>query len=477
MFSQQKSAKNLRTKILIPTLIFIPAFIYFEYVTVTQYASQHFFLADIGVIDSAIAHTLRGEFLPSPISGWNYLAVHFRPILLLFVPLYFIYDHILTLSTLFNLALIGALYPLYLFAFEKTRYWWLAVGFALSYIFNHFTLSLHLALHPESLLMIGFFAMFLAVERKINWLYWLGACWALAIKEDIAVFVASYGVYLAFVAKEKQRKLGLATVGVAIGWLCIAGLIMHLLRPAEGVYKGGTPLLQRYASLGSSWGQIIVYSITHPWEILSRIFSRPALYVLLLSLGFLPLLHPRSLWLVIIPALIVFISDFEPMYKLLYYYSYPFIPFIFLSAIEGATGVLYKWKNSKYIIMAILLITAICSFLTPTRTDNLKDRPFKITEHHRLLKPLIKRYIPPDASVAAQYELFCQLPHRRVLLPLWLENIDKVEYVIIDTRRNPPDLTTQEKAKIIQILSNPPFQNIAMADGYVIFRRENRSNP
>lgn len=473
----EKIPANFRTKILIPALIFIPTFIYFEYVTITQYLSQHFYLADIGVIDSAIARTLRGEFLRSPISDWNYLAVHFRPILLLFVPLYLICDHVLTLSTVFNLALIGAVFPLYLFALEKTRYWWLAAGFSVAYIFNHFTLSLHLSLHPESLLMVGFFTMFLAVERRKNWLYWIAMCWVMAIKEDIPLFVAGYGLYLAFIAREKRRKLGLATVGVAILWLCIAGLIMYLLRPAEGVYKGGTPLLQRYASMGTSWSQVVVFAITHPWEIGLRIFSRSALYELFLSAGLLPLLHPRSLWLLIIPAIILFTSDFEPMFKLLYYYSYGFLPFLFLSAIEGTADVLEKWRYSKYFVVAILLLTAICSFLIPTRTDNFKHRPFKITEHHRLLKPLIERCIPPDAPVAAQYELFCQIPHRKVLLPLWEENLDKVEYVIIDTLRSPPDLTTGEKIRMIQILSNAPFQKIAEADGYFIFRKKNRFNP
>lgn len=466
------SVQRLVKKYSTPLIIFIFVFAYFEYVTLTQYWSHHFYLADIGVFDGILANTVRGKFLVSPISEWFYLPVHFSIIFLFLVPIYLIFDHILTLATIFNLALVGTLFPLYFFALSKLRHWWLAAGFALAYVFNHFVLSMHLALHLENLLMPAIFTLFLAVEKQQKFLYWIALCWALLIKEDIAIYLAAYGIYLAFFAHPKHPQLGLATLIVAISWFIFAVIMMVILRPETGFYKGGTPYVQRFASFGSNWQEIFLFVLTHPWVIVIRIFGRTTFWWLMTSVGFLPLLHLRSLWLIFVPALLFLTMDFEPMYKLLYYYAYPFIPFLFLSAIEGAALVINKWEKTRYFVMTVLFLLAVISFLLPTRTDRLKVRPFEVTGHHRLLKELIKEHIPPSASVAAQYELFCQIPHRFLLLPLWVENLNKVEYAIIDVQRLAPDLSGKEKDAIINILSSPPFKLKAKGNGYYIFHKE-----
>ena len=463
-------------KAAIPLCIVIPAFVWFQYVGYTQYASHHFFLADIGVMDRALANTLAGDFMRSPISDWSYFAVHFRPVLLLFIPAYALFNHILTFSLLLNLCLAGAAIPLYYFATAKTHNRWLSAIITAAYLANHFTLSLHLALHPESLLMPGFFVMFLAIQRRKTLMYWAGVIWCLSIKEDIALFVAFYGVYLALIARDRHttRRQGFLTIAVAGAWLIIAVVVMSILKPDEGVYKGGVAFLERYRSMGDSWLDIVVYAVTHPWNIIYRIFSRRALYILIASAGFLPLLHPRSLSLLIPPALIFLISDFKPMNRLLYYYSYPFLPFLFLSTVEGTGWLLSKVtnKNIRYIPAFILIVVSIVSFLSSTRMEQMKSRPFPITAHHRALQPLIREHIPPPATIVAQYEIFCQIPHTYKVFPLWLENMKHADYIIIDTTRPSPDLTPEDREQIMEIVSNKPFLSAVEHDGYKIYKRE-----
>jgi len=222
---------DTRLNLLIPLVISALAFVYFEYVSVTQYLSHRFYIADIGVFNSAISGTLRGVFFESPISGWNFFAVHSHYIFFLFLPFYLLSDHVLTFATVLNIGIVAAAIPLYLFAHVRTHDTRLAAAFAVAYLFNHFVLSMHLALHPESLLMLGFFTMFFAAYRRIGWLYWLGVVLSMSIKEDVAVFVALYGIYLAFVAKERRKRLGLMTVAVAFGWLLFSLAVMQLLIP------------------------------------------------------------------------------------------------------------------------------------------------------------------------------------------------------------------------------------------------------
>ncbi|MCX7766586.1 MAG: DUF2079 domain-containing protein, partial [Candidatus Sumerlaeia bacterium] len=195
MFYLSEPVKKLAERIYLPAIIFLCGFGYFEYVTLTQYWSHHIYLADIGSIDVALANTLRGKFFLSPISGWNFWAVHFHPVLLLVIPLYLIFSHVLTLATVYNLGLTASVFPLYYFALAKLKDRLLSAGFAIAYLCNHFVMSIHLALHTESLLMIGFFTMFLAVEIKRRWLYWIGVIWALMVKEDISIYVMFYGIY------------------------------------------------------------------------------------------------------------------------------------------------------------------------------------------------------------------------------------------------------------------------------------------
>jgi uncharacterized membrane protein len=478
MTDERVNTRNNLLKLLPPVGLAAVAFAYLNYVTWTQYASHRFYLADIGLLDVTIANTIRGAFMKAPTLGWNYLGVHFRPVLLGFVPLYLVYDHIMTLATMQNVFLVFALIPLYFFACSKTHIRWLSLCFAFAYVFNHFTLSLHLAIHIENIAIFGFFLMFLTAQRRMTWLYIPALILTLSVREEMGLFTALYGVYIAFAARDKRKKIGILTIVISIVWVIAAFSMMAWIRPAGGVWKGGVSSLDRYASMGDSWSSILVYTLTHPWMIVYRIFSRPVFYLLFASVGFLPLLHPRSLWLLIPGALIMLTADFDPMNKLHYYYSYPFLPFLFLSAIEGADAVLNNKRYEKkrlviaYVMGMLLVTSGIIGFLSPTKTEGLKVRPFKVTDHHRMLGKLIKRVIPPDASVAAQYEIFCQVPHRKVQLPLWPENLDKVEYIIIDTSRPSPDVKLEDKHAMIEKLQNPPFKSAGKADTYYIFQKE-----
>ncbi len=459
-------------KVIAPVALVVVVFGWLEYVTYTQYASHRFYLADIGLLDVTLVNTLRGEFMKAPTLGWNYLGVHFRVFLFFVPPLYLVVNHIMTLATVHNIALVGAALPLYFFACSRTHIRWLSLAIAFAYLFNHFTLSLHMAVHPESMIMVGFFTMYMAAQRRMVWVYIPALLWTLTIREEIGIFTCFYGCYLAFIAPQRCKHLGLITIAISLSWVVIAFGIMALIRP-EGGWKGGVPAIERYSSLGSNWGEVIGYVVTTPWFVLYRIVSRPVLYLALLSVAMLPLLHPRSAWLLFPPALFMLTSDFQPMNRLLYYYSYPFIPFIWLSTVEATAFLVNhpKWKTTRYPIAVLLVFTGIIAFYLPTRTDNYTVRPFTITAHHRILRPFLRSHIPDGARVAAQYEIFCQVPHEYRTVPLWIENLDDIDYAVIDTTRPSADLTTNQRRHLIDTLTHPPFTIIARKDRYIIFNR------
>ncbi len=452
-----------------PGALIAAAFAYFNYVSWTQYASNHFFLVDIGVNDLAISGTLRGEFFRSPIGDWPYFAVHFKPILLLFLPLYVFFDHPMTLAAGYNLALAGAAAALWALARERTGDARLALAFAAAWLFSHWTLSLHLSLHPESLAMPGFFLLFLTQGKKRAPLYWAALAWVLANKEDMALYLAFYGLYLAFWAREPDRRRGLLTTAVCIAWLLLALGVMAWLRPAGETYKGGEPALARYASLGGGWGEIALHSLTHPLEIARRIFARPALWVLLGSLLFLPLLAPRTLPLLLPGALVFLASDSLPQQYLYHYYSYAMLPFAFFGAVKGAALLRRRFPRwSAPALITGLLFTAALGMLAPTRSNSLLHRPFRVLPRHRMIRELLREHLPPDARVAAQYDLFCQIPRRPLVLPLWPENMGRVNYAAVDKKGFWPDLTLEECDTLADGFDSPDWRLVVSADDFYL---------
>jgi len=145
------------------------AFLWYEWVTWTQYAAHLVFLADAGVFDVLCAGPRHGHFLRTPLvwnGELNYFAIHFSPVLLFLMPFHFLADHVMTLLTLQNAAMAGAAVPLWLLAREVTRSPVVSLAVAACWLTNHFTASVHLANHPEALGFIGFFGLFLAVQKR-----------------------------------------------------------------------------------------------------------------------------------------------------------------------------------------------------------------------------------------------------------------------------------------------------------------------
>jgi uncharacterized membrane protein len=506
--SSRIQLESLRRLPLLPVCLSVLAFIWYEWISWTQFASLQFYLADIGVNDLVIANTLQGRFMESPIGGWNYFAVHFKPILLLVAPLYLAFNHPMTLATCYNMALAGAAVPLALLARERLAGGapsvesgeggalptappagdattpacqraprWIAPAFAAAWLGNHFVLSLHLSIHPESLAMPFFFLLFLAGAKGRPVLYWVSLLLILANKEDMPVYLFFYGLYLAFAARDRNRRRGLATAGVALAWLLLAAALIGALRPETGAYKGGVPALERYNHLGDDWGEVTVNALAHPIYILKLAITPPSLWILLGLLALLPLVHLRGLWLLLPPAILLLASNYSPQYNLWFYYSYPFLPFAFLLAVEGAATLARRIPRAAPAVAVLLLAGAALSLSQPTRADGLFSRPFRVTNRDAMIRALLRERVPSDARVAAQYELICHVPRARLVVPLWPENYPLVDTLAVDFLSLPPDMRPEEREALGTTVNGGDWKPIAEYDGFVVFRRKELVSP
>lgn len=455
------------------------SFVYMEYITWTQYAANLVFMVDAGLIDMISAGLVHGNFLRYPLR-WhveaNYFAGHFRPILFLVMPFYFVADHVMTLLSLKNLALAGAAIPLGLMARTIIGRDELALGVVLLYLANHFTGSIHLANHPESFALVGMFTFFLGAVRRNPWLFFGGMVWAWMVKEDYPIYTAAFCFSLLFSRDRRLLTWSVAGMLLSVLWFGLALWVMRL-SGQEALHEAGQIPLARFEDMGETKPEIVLYMMTHPIETLGRIFRWP-LFWLLASTGFLALLDWRRNWMVVMGASVFMVTGDPITRELLYYYSYPAIPFLMYSTTVGVSALL-RWmpRENRILVPAtgvFLLLVSIVNGVLPTRTDGYYRLPFAVTDRHRMV-PAIVSIVPDEDPIAVQYDLYARVPNRPVKLPVRERFLDEVDWVLIDSEGRPADLwggdRLDEVDAILERLNSDEFVIEFQGEGYYLFHR------
>ncbi|CAN5267909.1 hypothetical protein BH09SUM1_BH09SUM1_04890 [soil metagenome] len=443
------------------------------YVTWTQYASNHTYLSDVGIFNALCYGPIYGNWLRTPLApdiAGNYFGIHFQPILLLLTPLYFVFNHVTTLLFVQTGALALAAIPWTLFVHALTQNRLIAFAAMVLYLCNHFVLSIHLANHPESIAIPFIMTLFYARETARWRLFFVALFVALCVKEDFSLFLFPWCVTIAM--KKETRKQGIMAASACAIWAIMAHLIMRWCGAAEFERIGMTPV-SRYASWGSTNGEILLHAIMNPVEVARRIVSRP-LFILVISTGVLCVLDWRAVWIGVLAAAPFLATDEPIISRLDYYYAYAALPFFFFSTARGIQILHRKFPNNHaviaYAITPIFLLLSAWSFFSPTQTDDLMDRPFPVSSHQSLTSEILKN-IPRDAAVAAQFDLYTRVPHRKELFGLREANLPRVDYVALDLQGTAPDLLGDERKRVSDELSSANWESVMNLDGFVILKR------
>jgi len=162
-------------------------------------------------------------------------------------------------------------------------------------------------------------------------------------------------------------------------------------------------------------------------------------------------------------AYIMGLADVDSQYALYYYYSYPFLPFLFLGAALGLARLirLSRKKNLFFqgfhakrplaaLALAVIVAAACYSAIQPTRTDHFRRMPLKSTERHAWIRGILRERIPCGASVAAQFDLLAQLPYREAIYPLSEKNLGRAEYWVMDLQGFRGDVKADEMRRILE---------------------------
>ena len=183
----------------------------------------------------------------------------------------------------------------------------------------------------------------------------------------------------------------------------------------------------------------------------------------------------RSFLLILPPAAVLLLSPAPDFQYLRHYRSATLIPFLFFATVMGVKRLQsVRWISPRLLrdyLAAVLVVNAAAWMTQPTLSNDFVMRPFKVTAHHRLGGALVREHVPPGASVAAQWDLYCQVPHREKLY--LLADWRKAEYVFLDLKGGVGP-THPEAAIIKTILQRvpDPMQIVIHEDGYLVARRK-----
>ena len=231
---------------------------------------------------------------------FSLLANHWSPILMSLAPLYWIYDGPQTLLVAQAVLFAAAIPPLWLFtrrAFGGGRKavaaaYLVSVAYALSWpIASALAFNFHEVAFAPVLMAVALER--LQAGRLRAALIALGIL--LLVKEDMGLFIAGVGLYLAVAhprVVNRQRLVAavLIVAGVAYTWFATDVLI-----PAMGGHANG---YWDYDTLGPNVPQAAWHVITHPGSLSILITPRVKLFTMLWLFGafcFLPLLSPITL--------------------------------------------------------------------------------------------------------------------------------------------------------------------------------------
>lgn len=251
-------------------------------------------LYDLGVFDQTLWNTTRDDFMVMTsvfAKPMNFLGFHFSPVLVAFVPFYWIAATPEWMVLAQALALSFAGWPLYRLAClitggERAAFLWLTI-----YLVNPFVLNAAAwDFHPIALAAPAVTAGMWAVETRRVKLFLGCMIWALLVQEHMGLFVAGFGLLWRLRQGDWLLPMGTVATGLAYSYLVLA-FVMPALSSLGGhpMLVSGTGHLARFGWLGATPVDALWMMLGSPIQVLKHAFVDMGGLAYLMALA-LPLL-------------------------------------------------------------------------------------------------------------------------------------------------------------------------------------------
>lgn len=442
--------------------LFLVSSIY-AFVSITVHNKFMTFGLDLGNFDEIIWKLSKFKFPYSGV-GCNWMMEdHFQFILLLFVPLYWIWSdaRMLLISQSFIMVFAGL--PLYVIGKKITHHSIFSFSVVFAYLFFIGTqFAILNEFHQITVAPFFIALVYIAILIKSIRLFIYSILALFIIKEDVSLLIASIGFGLLFL--KGFKKIGMFTFIAGISFFFF---LIYIFMPAisvKGIYdhlhfgpSGGTPI------------QIISNFIFHPIDMVGILITPSVklqtLYKSLSSFIFLPIFAPLY---ILIPLLQDFLIRFiyaGPQYTKWDLVNHHAAVSSMLLAIASVTGgnaiskIISRFVKSRKTLsfIGIFLIGNIllADILFHGPLNSLLKKQFYFQEEWIKDNYDMISKVPKDASVAAQNNLLAHLTHRENIyrIPYGLNS----EYMVIDLHDGPnkyAPLSFEEMKQFVQELLN-----------------------
>ena len=438
---------------------------------------------DLGNMTQAIWNSVNGHLLEVTEVGGaqvSRLGIHVDPVLLAFVPLWWLWSNPLLLVVAQSIALsLGAL-PVFWLAREHLRSDRLGLLFGCLYLlYPALGWSALNDFHPVALAvpLLLFAIWFLDQNRLLPFV--LVAVPAALCQEQIGLLLAGLGVW--YGVRSGRHFAGAVITATSAAWvfLCVFVIIPHFA-------EGSSPFFGRYQTAGGSPSGVAQTFFTDPSRILGTALTGwDFLGVAILALPLLGLFFRSWISLVALPQLLLLLlSDRVADLHINCQTVLPLVPFMFAGTIYAVAG---YGANAARVTSRLLIATgAAVLLLSPLA----RPSTYWPTNPERSAETAALALIPEDAPVAATNKLGGHLSERRFvyvfpvvapadwivvdtndpLLPSvgWLARRDGISVGTRDLYRQPGLLQ-----RIVTRLSADPAWNVVFQrDGILVFRRQ-----
>jgi len=443
----------------------------------TLFGTQVF---DLGIFDQGVWLLSRFKTPFVTLRGLNLFADHSSWILVLIAPLYWVWSDVRVLLLLTVLAVTAGGPLVYAIARTEGIRKPLAAALAAAYL-------LHPAVawnawdvfHPEVLAVPLLLAAYLFASRRHLKLAAVALLLTLLVKEDAALVVVPFALYLGWRFKAWRMS------GVVITWSVLLFIFNFEYALPYFSPTGTLMYTSRYGDFGSGLPQIAWNVFTSPGEVLS-ILAAPTKVAYLAGMIlplFLALLAPELLLVAVPITLANLLSLHAYQSEIQFHYTVYLLAIVALAAIHGAARI-DRERLARFLGPSVVIAGIVGMLLIGPLPTNQPDNPWYGTTSDPAAINQALALIPDDAAVSADWYIGPHVDHRTIVYmypnpfvrDYWSADAapgppaDGAEWVVMGAGTPGSEgENTQEALDIID--ADPRWEQIVANDTVLLFHR------
>ena len=369
----------------------------------------------------------------------SHFAVHISPVYYLLLPFYCLFPSPITLQIGQAVVLAAGVIPVFLLArhFKLSKQTTVLCTFLYA-LFPVITTGCSYDLHENCFLPLLLLFTFYFYEIKKPIPMYISALLVLSVKEDAAIYLLLFALFL--LVSEKKYLHGSILAAMAVGYFLLCGYLLET--------TGTGMMSNRYDNLIYDAEDGLVGAIKtillNPGYLLTQLFADKDLkwdkvmYVIymLLPLGFLPFVTKKtSRWLLVVPMLINLLTMYPYQPRIGFQYHFGVAAFLVYAMLKNLPEI--ESENVRRTLLSVAAAACLCSYLitagplVASRIKNWKENHETFEE----MEAFLEEAVPEDASVAASTFLLPHIADRNEIYEVYYhKNKPDIEYVVLDTR-------------------------------------------